>query len=354
MKNFFFSIFTIIIIIIVLFSSLNFLLSGVPLFNVFNINVKQAVYVSKNEDYKKNYEISFDEETKYYSYKCGDSENGFYNMAYIPDDFGFRENKKELFFNTDIIIIGDSFGVSNCVNYPFDLTTKLKQKLKNDKILNISVSGTGPYYQKELLKCVVNQNKTSFNTLIWLFYEGNDHEDLNNFFGKRVECPDSNGGNTNNSNIEVKYKIKENTTILKIKLFLSNFTRGFGTALKYFKDYPKLISNDKDYISVVDDMRNYLDSKNINNRIIFYIPKYTRLAHNNDSSHPQIRQLDNLKNFVQSTALKYNFKFIDGTKIFHNLKDPLGVFHYRLPTHFNIKGYDILAFELKKSLDLFE
>lgn len=354
MKNFFFSIFTILIIVTGIFSSLNFLLSGVPLFNVFNINIKQAVYISKNEDYKKKYEISFDKETNYYSHKCGDSENGFYNMAYIPDDFGFRENKNKLFFTTDIIIIGDSFGMSNCVNYPFDLTTKLKQKLKNDKILNISVSGTGPYYQKELLKCVVNQNKTSFNTLIWLFYEGNDHEDLNNFFGKKVKCPDRNVRNINNSNIEVKYKIDENYTILKIKLFLSNFTRGFGTALKYFKNYPKLISKNTDYISVVEDMRNYLNSKNIDKRIIFYIPKYTRLAHNNNSSHPQIRQLDKLKNLIQATALEYNFKFIDGTKIFHNLKDPLDVFHYRLPTHFNIKGYDILAQELKKSLDLFE
>lgn len=354
MKNFFFSIFTILIIVTGIFSSLNFLLSGVPLFNVFNINIKQAVYISKNEDYKKKYEISFDKETNYYSYKCGDSENGFYNMAYIPDDFGFRENKNKLFSTTDIIIIGDSFGMSNCVNYPFDLTTKLKQKLKNDKILNISVSGTGPYYQKELLKCVVNQNKTSFNTLIWLFYEGNDHEDLNNFFGKKVKCPDRNVRNINNSNIEVKYKIDENYTILKIKLFLSNFTRGFGTAVKYFKNYPKLISKNTDYISVVEDMRNYLNSKNIDKRIIFYIPKYTRLAHNNNSSHPQIRQLDNLKNLIQATAYEYNFKFIDGTKIFHNLKDPLDVFHYRLPTHFNIKGYDILAQELKKSLDLFE
>ena len=69
MKNFFFSIFTIFIIVIVFFSSLNFLLSGVPLFNVFGINIKQAVYISKNEDNKKNYEISFDEGTKYYSYK---------------------------------------------------------------------------------------------------------------------------------------------------------------------------------------------------------------------------------------------------------------------------------------------
>lgn len=350
MKNIFFSIFTTIILIVFIFSSLNFFFSGVPLFNVFKINIKQAIYISKNDQLKKNYEITFDKGTKYYAEKCGASENGFYNMAYIPDDFGFRNNKKELFFNTDIIILGDSFGFSSCVNYPFDLTTRLKKKLNNEKILNISLSGSGPFYQKEILKCMVSKNNTKFDTIVWLFYEGNDHEDLNKNFGKNVKCPDESQKKTNNAEIEVVYKPHENINLLKIKLFFSNYTRGFGTLLKYFRSYPKLVSKNESYIRVLEDMDKYLASKKISKRIIYYIPKYTRLAHNK-ISHPQITQLDNLKKLVKTTAEKYNFIFVDGSQIFHSLKDPLEVFHYRLPTHFNIKGYDILANELKESLD---
>ena len=58
MKNFLFTILTLFIFILIFFSSLNYFLGGVPLFNIFNINITQAVYVSKDENLKKDYEIS--------------------------------------------------------------------------------------------------------------------------------------------------------------------------------------------------------------------------------------------------------------------------------------------------------
>ncbi len=350
MKNFLFTILTLFIFILIFFSSLNYFLGGVPLFNIFNINITQAVYVSKDENLKKDYEISFKENTKYFAHKCGASENGFYNTAYEPDDFGFRSNPNELFYNTDVIIVGDSFGISSCVNYPFDITTRLKKKINNEKILNISVPGTGPYFQKELLKCLVEKNNTKFNTFIWLFYEGNDHEDLNKYFGREVACKSGYAKGTNNGKIEVDHRPSENFFLLKFKLYLSNYSRGFGTLIKYFKTYPKLLLNDNNYDTTFADLNNYLISKNVEKKIIFYIPKYTRLAYNK-INHPQLTQLNNLKKLVEKTAKKYNFDFIDGSEIYHNLEDSLSVFHYRLPTHFNNKGYDILAEELSKKLN---
>ena len=153
-KNFVFSIIAIFSILILFFSSLNFFLSGVPLFSIFKINISDAVYVLKDEKLKKEHEIFFDKE--YYVDPCGHSENGFYNLAYKQDEFGFRNNKEDLFYDTDIIL-GDSFGISSCINEPNDLTSKLNKKLKNNRILNISVGGTGPYYQKELLKELVKK-----------------------------------------------------------------------------------------------------------------------------------------------------------------------------------------------------
>ena len=86
------------------------------------------------------------------------------------------------------------------------------------------------------------------------------------------------------------------------------------------------------------------------NKIIFYIPKYTRLAYKN-INHPQINQLNDLRNSVKKTAIKYDFKFIDGSTSFHNTKKPLNFFHYNLPTHFNIKGYDFMADQISKNLN---
>ena len=344
-KNFIFSIMTIFLILSLFFSLLNFFLGGVPLFSTFNINISDAVFILKDEKFKEKNKIFFNK--NYYVDPCGHSEDGFHNLAYKQDNFGFRNNNEDLFYDTDIIILGDSFGVSSCINEPNDLTSKLGKKLKNDKILNISVGGTGPYYQKELLKELINKNNTKFNTLIWLFYEGNDHEDLNknynriiNFEFKRKE---------NDKMIEVNYKPEVNLTILKVKIFFSNFLRGFGTLIKYIKKYPNLLEDEKIYDNTVKDLVFFINEKKIKDKIIFYIPKYTRLAYKK-INHPQLDQLNNLKNLVKKTAIKYDFKFIDGSILFNNTRDPLNFFHYNLPTHFNIKGYDFMADQISKNL----
>ena len=124
-KNFVFSIIAIFSTLILFFSSLNFFLSGAPLFSIFQIDIADAVYVLKDEKLKNKHEILFDKE--YYVDLCGHSENGFYNLAYKQDEFGFRNNKVDLFYDTDIIILGDSFGISSCINEPNDLTSKLKK-----------------------------------------------------------------------------------------------------------------------------------------------------------------------------------------------------------------------------------
>ena len=344
-KNFVYSIVAIFSILILFFSLLNFFLSGVPLFSIFKINISDAVYVLKDEKLKKKHEIFFDKE--YYVDPCGHSENGFYNLAYKQDEFGFRNNNEDLFYNTDIVILGDSFGISSCINEPNDLTSKLNKKLRNNRILNISVGGTGPYYQKELLKELVKKKDTKFDTLIWLFYEGNDHEDLNLNYNKNINFEFKK--KINEKKIEVDYKPNENLTILRLKIFFSNYLRGFGTLVKYIKKYPPLLEDEKIYDNTVKDLAFFMNEKEIKNKIIFYIPKYTRLAYKK-INHPQLEQLNNLKDLVKKTAIKYDFKFIDGSLLFHNTKKPLDFFHYNLPTHFNIKGYDFMADQISKNL----
>ena len=345
-KNFIFSIVTIFSILIIFFSSLNFFLGGVPLFSIFNINISDAVYVLKDKKLKKKNKIFFDKD--YYVDQCGHSEDGFYNLAYKQDKFGFRNNNENLFYDTDIIILGDSFGISSCINEPNDLTSKLYEKLKNIRILNISVGGTGPYYQKELFKELLKKNDTKFNTLIWLYYEGNDHEDLISNYNKNINFEFKK--KENNKNIEVNYKPQVNITLLRIKIFFSNYFRGFSTLVKYLKKYPILIEDEKIYDNTVKDLAFFINEKEVKNKIIFYIPKYTRLAYKN-INHPQLNQLNNLKNLVKKTAIKYDFKFVDGSLLFNNTNKPLDFFHYNLPTHFNIEGYDFMADQISKNLN---
>ena len=352
MKNIFFAFCSILIFFVIFFGSLNYFFRGVPLFNIFNINIPDLVFVLKKKELSELNKVDFNKD--HYIHKCGYLEDGFNNLSYRKDIFGFRENKSDLFYDTNIVILGDSFGASHCINKPNDLTSKLISNTGDEKILNISVSGTGPYYQKEMMINLFNKNNTNFNTFIWLFYEGNDHEELKNNFGKKFDF----NFNVNtikdlqtSDQTKVNYVPSINLTKLKIKFFLSNFTRGFGTLIKYFKSYPKLIIDENMYDITVKQLNNFLIENKIENKIIFYIPKYTRLAYNR-INHPQITQLDNLKDLIERTAQKYNFEFIDGAFIYHNRPNPLDVFHYNLPTHFNSKGYSILAEELSIRLKL--
>lgn len=349
MKNFFFTFLTLIIFSIIFFSALNIFLSGVPLFSLFNIDTSDAVYVSKDVSKKDDFKINL--EKNYFVDNCGKNENGFFNLAYKKDKFGFRENNENLYYSTDIVILGNSFGISSCINFPNDLTTQLKNKINDKNILNISKGGTGPYYQKEMMIDLFKKNKTKFNTFIWLFYEGNDHEDINKSYNTEINF--SFKDKYNNESIEVEYKPSSSLILIKIKLFFANYFRGFGTLAKYLKTYPVLLPNTDIYEETVNDMNNFLIENGIKKKIIFYIPKYTRLAYKK-INHPQLKQLDNLKMIVEETAKKYDFIFIDGSKIYHEKTDPLDVFHYKLPTHFNIEGYELLASELAKKIENLE
>ena len=253
-----------------------------------------------------------------------------------------------MFYETDLVILGDSFGISSCVNYPNDLTSNLKNLLNTEKILNISVGGTGPYYQKEMLINLFNKNDTKLNTLIWLFYEGNDHGDLKRNFGKIYDFNfeiDKNRNQQNENLTKVDYTPSENVIILRFKLFFANYFRGFGSLAKYLKSYPTLIPKEEQYDKVVKDLSDYLIKKDVQKKIIFYIPVYTRLSYKNNiyPKPPHLKQFDQLKSLVEKTAKKYDFEFVDGAALFSKQKDPLIYFNYRLPTHFNIDGYKILA-----------
>tara|TARA_B110000483_G_C17958401_1_gene451015 strand:- start:378 stop:767 length:390 start_codon:yes stop_codon:yes gene_type:complete len=118
--------------------------------------------------------------------------------------------------------------------------------------------------------------------------------------------------------------------------------RGLSTITKYFKTYPNLLDKES-YNSTVNDMYEFTKIKEVKNLYIYYVPSYIRLSYKNFDNHPQITQLNNLKNNVKKIAEDNNFTFIDGEDGFKDLKNRLSIFHYELPTHFNEKGYRLMA-----------
>jgi hypothetical protein len=94
-------------------------------------------------------------------------------------------------------------------------------------------------------------------------------------------------------------------------------------------------------------MNKHLNKKNVTKKYIVYLPQYARLVHKK-KNHPEIRKFNLLKDTVKSVSEKYNFEFIDAAEYFHSRENPLDIFAYKLPNHYNENGYKILAEYINK------
>ena len=86
--------------------------------------------------------------------------------------------------------------------------------------------------------------------------------------------------------------------------------------------------NEKDFDTTLNIAKKYLDSKNVDKRIIFYIPSYSYQSHKKNSNHPQIKKIIKLKKKVKEISLKNNFEFLDANLYMDNVKERLHLYHY--------------------------
>ncbi len=286
---------------------------------------------------------------KFKNNKCGSIESGIYELIYQEDKFGFRENVDERYIRSDFVLLGDSFANSNCENKPNDLKSNLL-KLTNYSYLNLSKDGTD--YAEQFLNFAHYTKNTDLNGIIWFFYEGNDYEqkssEIKNIKNIKLKNHD-----------DVNYQILLNhdiSVLFRIKVWMAELVRGASVLVKFFKNYDNLLDK-KDYQKVHSEMREFLNMKNVKERYLVYIPSWQKISLyklknlNLYNKHPQVIQLNNLKNNVKEISIQNGFKFIDTESYYFALDDPLNIFHYKLNTHFNPLGYEILSKAIFKNLD---
>ena len=286
--------------------------------------------------------------------RCGSLESGLHELYYLSDKKGFRENLETLYEKTDYVLVGDSFVMSVCENKPYDLKSQLQKMNKDNSYLNLGIHNVN--YVKQLSVLTNVTKYTDFNNLIWFFYEGNDYNDDLINYNKYNSLENFNTSSSFEGNINYyinrKFKI---SNYYKLRVWLAEEINGLSSLLKYFKKYEGLLNN-HEYDSAIKIAKNYLDNKNIKNKYIYYIPSWQRISNYKSKkvglykSNPQVKQLDQLKTSVKNISEKYGFKFIDGEEIFMNLNNPLSVFHYGLNTHFNRKGYELMALDINRKI----
>ncbi len=366
-KILFYNFLTIIFLLIsffIIFEILNIFLSGQPRyweivhdrnFEKMKINKEKIIQI-KRKNNKIKYLSVLDQEYLKLGYSggvhihnCGAEENGFYQLIYQTDKYGFRENIDERYINSDFILLGDSFTASNCENKPNDLKSNL---LRSTKFSYLNLGKDGTDYAEQYLLLKYYSNDTKFSGLIWFFYEGNDYEQKSYNISLKVKPPEINLIDEINYKINLDHEI---SFFFRFKVWFAELIRGASVLIKFFKSYDNLLDK-SDYSKVVNDTSKFLDQKNIEKKYIVYIPSWQKLSlfklQNLKlyENHPQIIQLNNLKQNVKETANKYGFKFIDTENYFFKLDNPLSVFHYELNTHFNGYGYKILSDSLTNSI----
>ncbi|WP_428079432.1 hypothetical protein [Candidatus Pelagibacter sp.] len=370
-----------IILLYLMLEALNFFVAGFPSYKHPRINISINNLISdkslkiKNYDYKDFLRV-YSEEYKKLNYTgrikrigCGSQENGKYNLIFKTDKYGFRENKDERYSYSDVVLIGDSFTMSNCINKPYDFKSQLEKVNSNNSYLNLGIHGTQPWQQLAIAKKILNN--TDFKKLVWIFYEMNDYENPRNnnldTYNKMISDKETLNNSINTTInlwsdflsepviekdylVEEKY-IQKNSFLTKLKIFFIYKTRGLSTITKYFKTYPELLDKES-YNSTVNDMYKFAKNKKVKELYIYYVPSYIRLSYKKFNNHPQIIQLNNLKNNVKKIAENNNFNFIDGEDAFKDLKNKLSIFHYELPTHYNEFGYKLMAEDVFKKINI--
>jgi len=343
-------------IFLIIFQIFNILFSGQPRYweivhekNFEKINIdREKIVQLKRKRINLPYISVLDEKYTQLGYQgsiknglCGAVENGNIELFYQTDIYGFRENINERYIKSDFVLLGDSFTNSTCENKPNDLKSNLLETT-NNTYLNLGRNGTD--YAEQFLIFSHYLKNTEFKGVIWFFYEGNDYEQKS----YNVTKP-------NNYKLllddDINYEINLNHDIsflFRFKVWIAEYIRGTSVVLKFFKKYSDLLDK-KDYELVHKNMSNFLDQKNIKQRYLVYIPSWQKISLyklknlNLYDKHPQVSQLNSLKKNVEEVSKKYGFKFIDTDDYFFQLKNPLSIYHYKLNTHFNSKGYKILS-----------
>ena len=365
-----------ILLIFIILKSLNYFVSGPPRYYEFVFNLEEGdlrkkkekltyyKFISNQKEKEKDdflrYNTQEYKELKYTGEikieNCGKTESGLYELIYATDKNGFRENKNNLYEQTDFILLGDSFTMSVCQNKPYDLKSQLIKLNNNTSYLNLGLAGDN--YVKQLITLLNVSKNTKFDNLIWFFYEGNDFNDTlkkieyykKNYYPNHIQQKKTLETNTEKNYYKLTYDY-EITNVYKLKVFIAEITSGLSSLLKFFKNYENLL-NINEYNEALIIANEYLNRKKVKNKYIYYIPSWQRLTNYKSiksklfNKNPQIIQLNTLKKSVKEIAEKNGFTFVDGEQIFMNLEDPLKVFYYNLNTHFNRQGYRLMAQDL--------
>jgi hypothetical protein len=294
------------------------------------------------------------------------NENGYYSI-YQSDRYGFNNPDKEWDkIEIDYLLVGDSMVRGACVNEPNTFSGHFKKFKKNENgVLNLGQTGNGPLRQYATLREYLPLKKVK--RVIWFYSEGNDLKELNEelkhkILQKYLEDPKFSQNLISKSD-EVQKLLLSQLTIVEKELvetslfekktkrnFLVNFLILKKVRIHFLESFFNKIK-ETDYSFMNDDFKKVINLSNQlsvenNSRFYFvYLPLYKRFLLNYND--------DNFKSYKEIIKIveNLNIPIIDINKeLFDNIKDPLILFPFSSPGHYNVKGYEFVTKTIFKKI----
>jgi len=275
------------------------------------------------------------------------NESGYFAL-YESDRYGFNNPDEEWDKKiTNYLLVGDSYGNGACVDYDNNIAANLKKlNTNNISIINLSYGNNGPLTEYASLREYMPNLKVK--NVIWLYYPN----DIFNFIFElknpilKLYLNDVNF----NQNLINKQKIIDKLvqeqidqeykkTINTVELI--NFFKLYQTRAKF---QPISASYDFEYYlpifkRLMSEVKKYVKKHNADLYFI-YLPEFAEI---NSSSKGYLNR-KKILNIINDL----NIKSLDITSSINQLEDPLTIFPFKSPNHYNGLGYKIVANEIAK------
>ena len=288
------------------------------------------------------------------------NENGYFSI-YKSDRYGFNNPDREWNYSEiDYILVGDSYTHGACVNRPNDIASILRN-LSKKRVLNLGYKANGPLSMYASLK---EYKPEKIKKIIWMYYEGNDLQDLNeelkieflkeyivneNYLQNLKQKQDyidaqsrriliksinawDNAREQAIKNSKVKYKILKFIRLDKSKKFLKSIVKSKNNQVP-MREFKMILKYTKEI------------AENKNAQLYFvYLPQFERYKSTiRKNNHSQVKEIVN----------SLNINFIDVDKeVFQKEKEPLKLFPFEDWGHYNVEGYrkigELLFREIEK------
>tara|TARA_B100001057_G_C22772208_1_gene920084 strand:+ start:162 stop:1499 length:1338 start_codon:yes stop_codon:yes gene_type:complete len=281
------------------------------------------------------------------------NENGYYSN-YDSDRYGFN-NPDNVWDHdeVDYLILGDSYGHGACVNSPNDIGSQIR-KISNKKVINLSYGGNGPLISYAALR---EYGPKKIKNILFFFYEGNDHQDLNKEIENKILLKYLNDDNFSQDlkdkqasiDSQLNYILNniENNVIFKVekKDIFVNFVKLVNFRIKLNSYLPSKYQNAPYDINnfsnlILGKLVKYAQNKKAN-LFLVYLPSFDRFSSKKYDKNVYEKFKFELK--------KNELNLIDISElVFDKSSDPLNFFPFRMSRHYNALGYQKVSEEIMK------